>query len=116
MKKLWHESAMSLIRVGVASRYQYVPAIVLWPRYVDSATMCFVIRSRSSGQVSSALTANEWRKEWIVGRTSPGPRGRPIFSIDWWKAVSASPISSLRRRKETNTWLSNGAKERLVWR
>jgi hypothetical protein len=26
VKKLWHESAISLIKVGVASRYQYVPA------------------------------------------------------------------------------------------
>src|SRR5437870_7933256 len=102
-KKLWHESAMFLIRSGVASRYQYVSATLLWPRYVDNANMCFVIRSRPSGQVSSALTANVWRKEWIVGCASPGPRGTPIFSIDWWKAVSASPTSSRRLRKETNT-------------
>ena len=81
VKKLWHESAMFLIRSGVASKYQYVSATLLWPRYVDNANMCFVIRSRPSGQVSRALTANVWRKEWIVGRGSPGPRGRPIFSM-----------------------------------
>jgi hypothetical protein len=34
---------------------------LLWPRYVDNANMCFVIRSRPSGQVSSALTANVCR-------------------------------------------------------
>src|ERR1035438_2984769 len=70
VKKLWHESAMFLIRSGVASRYQYVSATLLWPRYVDNANICFVIRSRPSGQVSSALTANVWRREWIVGRGS----------------------------------------------
>jgi hypothetical protein len=80
VKKLWHESAIFLIRSGVASKYQYVWATLLWPRYVDNANMCFVIRSRPSGQVSSALTANVCLKEWIVGRGSPGPRGRPIFS------------------------------------
>ena len=58
VKKLWHESAMFLIRSGVASRYQYVSATLLWPRYVDNANICFVIRSQPSGQVSSALTAN----------------------------------------------------------
>src|SRR4051794_8510842 len=63
VKKLWHESAMFLISSGVASRYQYVSATLLCPRYVDRANMCFVIRLRPSGQVSSALTANVWRRE-----------------------------------------------------
>src|ERR1039457_2999823 len=80
VKKLWHESAIFRIRSGGASKYQYVWATLLWPRYVDNANMCFVIRSRLSGQVSRALTANVCLKEWIVGRGSPGPRGRPIFS------------------------------------
>src|SRR5664279_6012664 len=102
LKKLWHESAMFLIRSGVASKYQYVWATLLWPRYVDNASMCFVIRSRLSGQVSSALTANEWRKEWMVGRGRPGPRGRPIFSSVLRKAISAPVGSSGRLRKETN--------------
>src|SRR5438034_7986558 len=74
--------------------------------------MCLVMASRPSGQVSSALTAKAWRKEWGVGQLPPGPGGSPARFTAARDALSTASTESGFLRTDTNTWSSKGAKER----
>ena len=63
------------IKAGVASRYQYVEAMLAWPRYVLSDSMWRLTPVRLVALArSSARTAKQWRRSW---RRTPPPLPDP---------------------------------------
>jgi len=63
--------------------------------------MCFVMRSRLSGQFSSALTANVCLNDWGVGRGRAGAHGNPAAFAAESNAVSTAFTPNGFLHKET---------------
>lgn len=85
-----------------------VSATLACPRYVDKASMCWVIASRPSGHACNARTANVWRRECGVGRAR-GVSGKPMACAAVRKATSTSWSKSGLRRSDTKRCGSAGA-------
>src|SRR5262249_47878532 len=81
-------AAMSASKSGVASRYQYVDAMLTCPRYVASARIACPTCARPVGVAINARTAKVWRKPCSVGARPP---------------LIESPASATRRRKTACT-------------
>src|SRR5450759_2480360 len=74
-------AAASSISSGAADRYQYVPAGLTWPRYVESAAIWAPTSAPERCQPMSVWTAQLWRRSCRRGRTVA--ERRPSAVVIW---------------------------------
>src|SRR5664280_1620702 len=75
-------SAMWVMSVGLAWRYQYVSVTCAWPRYVLSPIMWRDTAAALRGHRSREWTAKLWRRSWIRGPRRPGDPRSPMDRVN----------------------------------